>query len=438
MKISIFGVGYVGCVSGACLAEMGNEIVAVEPNETKVRMVNEGQSPIVEPGLNELLARMVKTGRLTATADWAKAVQSTELAMICVGTPSRPNGSIDLKYVLRVCEQVGQALAAKKEFFTVVIRSTVVPGTVESVVIPLLEKHSGKRAGVDFGVCMNPEFLREGTSIADFYNPPKTVIGELNAASGEGLARLYQKLSAPLIRTAIPVAELVKYADNSFHALKICFANEIGNICKLAGVDSHKVMEIFCMDTKLNISKAYLKPGFAFGGSCLPKDLRSLTYVAKANDVSVPMLSSLLESNQQQIRRVIQKLLARKGQSLGFVGLSFKEGTDDLRESPIVEVIETMIGKGFKVRIYDRNVSLARLMGANKEYIEKEIPHVSDLLCGSLDDLIAQSDVLIVTNKDPEYAAPLKRVAGKKMILDLVRIFNADDQPSSEYEGICW
>ena len=438
MKISIFGVGYVGCVSGACLAEMGNEILAVEPNETKVRMVNDGQSPIVEPGLDELLARMVKTRRLAATADWSRAIKETELAMICVGTPSRANGSIDLKYVLRVCEQVGQALGTRDGFFTVVIRSTVIPGTVESVVIPILEKHSGKRAGVDFGVCMNPEFLREGTSIADFYSPPKTVIGELNAASGESLARVYQKLPGPLIRTGIPVAELVKYADNSFHALKICFANEIGNICKLVGVDSHKVMDIFCMDTKLNISKAYLKPGFAFGGSCLPKDLRSLTYLAKANDVGVPMLNSLLESNQQQIRRVIQKLLTRKGSALGFVGLSFKEGTDDLRESPIVEVIETMIGKGFKVRIYDRNVSIARLMGANKEYIEKEIPHISELLCGSMGDLIAQSDVLIVANKDPEYGQALKAVAGKKMILDLVRMFNANDQPPTEYEGICW
>jgi len=438
MKISIFGAGYVGCVSAACLAEMEHEILAVEPNETKVKMVNDGRSPIVEPGLDELIAKMVETKRLLATPDWNAAVQASELVMICVGTPSRPNGSIDLKYVLRVCEQVGQALGSKREYLTVVIRSTVVPGTVEGTVIPLLEKHSGKKAGQDFGVCMNPEFLREGTSIPDFYNPPKTVIGELNSRSGDSLARIYQKLPGPLIRTRIPVAEMVKYTDNSFHALKICFANEIGNICKFMGIDSHEVMDIFCMDTKLNISKAYLKPGFAFGGSCLPKDLRSLTYVAKSNDLSIPLLNSLLESNEYQIRRVVNKLLSCKGQSLGFVGLSFKEGTDDLRESPIVEVIETMIGKGFKVRIHDRNVSMAKLMGANREYIEKEIPHISDLLCPSLDELINQSDVIVIANKDKEYLAPLKRVSGDRMIFDLVRLFGADDRPSANYYGVCW
>ena len=438
MKISIFGVGYVGCVSAACLAEMGHEVVAVEPNEVKVKMVNEGRSPIVEPGLDELLGRMVKSNRLRATSDWRSAIASADLVMICVGTPSRANGSIDLKYVLRVSEQIGNALAARKDYLTVVIRSTVVPGTVEETVIPLLEKHSGKRAGVDFGVCMNPEFLREGTSIPDFHNPPKSVIGELDERSGELLARLYEKLPAPLVRTKIPIAEMVKYTDNSFHALKICFANEIGNLCKLIGVDSHDVMNIFCMDTKLNISKAYLKPGFAFGGSCLPKDLRSLTYVAKSNDISVPLLNSILESNHQQIRRVIQKLLACKGASLGFIGLSFKEGTDDLRESPIVEVIETMIGKGFKVKIHDRNVSLARLMGANREYIEKEIPHISDLLCGSIEELIGASEVLVIANKDAAYLEPLKRVAGQKLIFDLARLFGAEERPKKNYEGICW
>jgi GDP-mannose 6-dehydrogenase len=438
VKISIFGMGYVGCVSAACLAELGHQIVAVETNPTKVEMINAGRSPIVEARLGEIMAAAVSSGRLRASSDGAAAIRETELAIVCVGTPSQQNGYIDLDAVERVCEQIGQALAGKKDYFTVVIRSTVIPGTMLGTVIPALERCSGKKAGADFGVCMNPEFLREGTSVEDFYHPSKTVIGELDKKSGESLTELYKDFPGPLVRTELGVAEMVKYADNCFHALKITFANEMGNIAQAVGVDSHRLMEIFCLDTKLNLSPYYLKPGFAFGGSCLPKDLRSLTYLAKTRDVAAPVLNAILESNDQQIKKVVKKLMSFKGRSLGFLGLAFKEGTDDLRESPIVDLVEAMIGKGFKIRIHDHNVSLAKLMGANKVYIEKEIPHISQLLCSSAEELVAQSDVLVLASKDKTYLGALRGVNGNKSIVDLVRLFSPEQHPSSEYYGICW
>jgi GDP-mannose 6-dehydrogenase len=437
VNISVFGIGYVGCVTAGCLAELGHRITAVEPNTTKVSMVNQGKSPIVEKGMDRLIAAGVSSGRLKATADCVAAVAETQMAMVCVGTPSHDNGDIDLSSIQRVCEHIGQGLVSKQDDFTVVIRSTVVPGTMLGTVIPTLEKWSGKKAGTDFGVCINPEFLREGTSIYDFYNPPKTVIGETDRKSGDKVAALYSGLPGPLVRTELKVAEMVKYADNSFHALKVCFANEIGNVAQVLGVDSHKLMDIFCMDTKLNLSPYYLKPGFAFGGSCLPKDLRALTYLAKSRDVAVPMLNSILDSNQCQIKKVVKKLTSYKQQSLGFLGLSFKEGTDDLRESPIVELVETMLGKGYRVRIHDHNVSLAKLMGANKKYIEKEIPHISQLLC-SVEELVAQSDVLVLASKEEAYAKLLHTVNGNKNIVDLVRYFSPEQHPPSSYYGICW
>lgn len=438
MRISVFGAGYVGCVSAACLAELGHQVIAVEANSTKVAMLNAGRSPIIEAHLNELIDTVVGNGRLRATSDWSTAIAESELAMVCVGTPSQDNGNIDLGSIVRVCQQIGHALASKQEYFTVVIRSTIVPGTMRGTVIPILESFSGKKAGTDFGVCMNPEFLREGTSVDDFYNPPKTVIGELNSTSGDKLAQLYKDFPGPHVRTELGVAELVKYADNVFHALKVTFANEMGNIAQSVGVDSHKLMEIFCLDTKLNLSPYYLKPGFAFGGSCLPKDLRSLTYLAKTRDIQAPVINSILESNDQQIKKVIKKLMSYRQQSLGFLGLTFKDGTDDLRESPVVELVERMIGKGFKVRIYDHNVSLARLMGANKVHIEKEIPHISQLLCSSAEELVAQSDILVLASKEKDYVRTLQGVNGNKAIVDLVRVFTPEVHPKSEYYGICW
>jgi GDP-mannose 6-dehydrogenase len=438
MRISIFGMGYVGCVSGTCLAGLGHKVIGVEPNQLKVDLINAGRSPIVEKGLDELLAAQVKAGQLKATANWEDAVQSSDLAFVCVGTPSRANGSINIGFLQRVCEQIGQALRKKEGRFTVVIRSTVIPGTVEKILIPILEQQSGKKAGPDFGVCMNPEFLREGTSVEDFHHPPNTVIGELDSRSGDALVELYRTIPGPVFRTTLRVAEMVKYANNAFHALKVSFANEIGNFCKELSIDSHTVMEIFCQDRKLNLSPYYLKPGFAFGGSCLPKDLRAITYEARTLDVETPVLSSILESNRAQILRVMRKLTEYKGRSLGFLGLSFKGGTDDLRESPIVELIELLIGKGFAIRIYDRHVSLARLMGANKEYIEREIPHISRLMCSSAEELIGGSDVIVVGNRDDEFTRLLNPLPARKTVVDLVRVCCPASPNQDQYYGICW
>lgn len=438
MKISIFGMGYVGCVSGACFAEMGHTVLGVEPNPVKVDLINSGKSPIIEKDLDALLLKVVQNGSFKATADWEKAIRDSDLAIICVGTPSRPNGGIDLRYVQRVCEQIGSALATRSSRFTVVIRSTVMPGTMKQLVIPALEKASGKQAGRDFGLCMHPEFLREGTSIYDFYHPPKTVIGEFDPASGDALASLYTGIEGPMIRTSLNVAEMVKYADNCFHGLKVAFANEIGNVCKEAGIDSHKVMEIFCQDTKLNLSPYYLKPGFAFGGSCLPKDLKAMIFEARHLEVEVPVLSAVLESNQRQIQKLINKLSDYKGRSLGFLGLSFKGGTDDLRSSPIVEVIESMLGKGFSITIHDQHVSLARLMGANKEYIEKEIPHLSRLMCATARELVEKSDIIVVNHRDELFKLALEHVKPGQVIIDLVRIADHNRWDGCEYYGICW
>ena len=436
-RISIFGMGYVGCVSGACLASLGHNVIGVESNPDKVNLINAGRSPVVEADLEGLIASGVRAGLYYATSDWHSALAATDIAFVCVGTPSRSNGGIDLSYIRRVCEQIGQALRDRKQFLTVVIRSTIVPGSTESQLIPLLERESGLRAGADFGVCINPEFLREGSSVHDFHNPPKTVIGELNTRSGDVLAPLYGTLAAPLIRTSLRVAELVKYVDNSFHALKVAFANEVGNLCKELHVDSHAVMDIFCQDTKLNLSPYYLKPGFAFGGSCLPKDLRALNYEARKLDLDLPLLASILESNKLQVLNVIRKLMEFKGRTLGFLGISFKGGTDDLRESPIVDVIEAMLGKGFSVRLYDRHVSLARLIGANKQYIEKEIPHISRLMCTSVEELIASSDVIVVANRSPEFTEAVISARKDQVVVDLVRI--AEIVPlQAQYFGICW
>ena len=439
MRIAVMGLGYVGVVSGACLAEMGNQVIGVDPNMVKVNLVNNGLSPVIEKGFQEVLDKVFKAGRFSATADWRAAIENTDLALVCVGTPSRSNGSIDLRYIKRVSEHLGEVLKIKTDYYVVAIRSTVLPGTVEGTVIPILEQFSGKKAGKDFGVCMMPEFLREGSSVHDFYNPPKTVIGQYDERSGEWLAEISKEIKAPLIRTEIKIAEMVKYTDNCFHALKVAFANEIGNICKEFEFDSHKVMDIFCMDTKLNLSPYYLKPGFAFGGSCLPKDLRALTYEAKIRDVDTPVLSSILDSNRKQVLKVVKQLYGYKGCSLGFLGLSFKGGTDDLRESPLVELIEAMIGKGFSVKIYDKYVSISKLMGANKEYIEKEIPHISSLICATAKELINKSDVIIVGNVGSEFKeALLSEVHEKQVVIDLVRILNETDRIKGKYVGICW
>jgi GDP-mannose 6-dehydrogenase len=437
MKLSVFGIGYVGCVSAACFARDGHEVIGVDVNAAKVDIINSGRSPIVEPGMSDLLKEAVESGRLSATTDTAVAIQGSELSLVCVGTPSNANGSLDLRYITRVCQEIGAVLKTKSERHVVIIRSTMLPGTIENTVIPALEEASGKKAGTDFGVCINPEFLREGSSLKDFYAPPFTLIGADDSETAELVRQLYAKIDAPIFVTSLKAAEMVKYACNCFHALKVSFANEFGSICKAAGVDSHQVMEIFCQDTKLNLSPYYLKPGFAFGGSCLPKDLRAINYRAKELDVEVPVLSAILPSNRLQIERAID-LVSRTGKKrIGVLGFSFKAGTDDLRESPMVTLIETLIGKGYQLSIYDRDVSVARLFGANKEYIEREIPHISQLMRESISQVVEGADVIVIGNKSEEFRQIESQVREGQVIIDLVRLF---DRPSTadSYEGICW
>jgi GDP-mannose 6-dehydrogenase len=436
IRLSVFGIGYVGCVSAACFGKEGHVVIGVDVNDNKVQMINAGNSPIVEAGIGPLLAEVVKANRLTATTDSTAAVHTSNVSLVCVGTPSNANGSLDLRYITRVCEEIGAALKTKHERHVVVIRSTMLPGTIESVVVPTLEEFSGKQAGKDFGVCINPEFLREGSSIKDFYAPPFTLIGADDEGTTAMVRELYSGIDAPVITTSVKSAEMVKYVCNCFHALKVSFANEVGNICKAVGVDSHEVMDIFCQDTKLNLSPYYLKPGFAFGGSCLPKDLRAINYKAKQVDVEVPVLSAILPSNRQQIERAVDMVLATGKKRVGILGFSFKAGTDDLRESPMVTLIETLIGKGLQLSVYDRDVSLARLFGANKEYIERQIPHIAQLMRTSIEEVLEFAEVMVVGNKAEEFNEIEKMQKEGQVVIDLVRLF--EKTSSNGYQGICW
>jgi GDP-mannose 6-dehydrogenase len=435
MKINVFGLGYVGSVSAACLASSGHDVLGVDIDRGKVDSINQGLSSVVEPGLPELISQGVASGKLRATTD---TVDDADMSLVCVGTPSKENGSLQLDYVARATTQIGEFLRVRDAYHVVCIRSTVLPGTVETFVIPLLEEHSDKKAGRDFGVCMNPEFLREGSSLQDYYCPPFTIIGELDARSGDVIEGLFSGLPAPTIRTKLAVAEMVKYAGNAFHALKITFANEIGNLSKRLGLDGREVMEIFCRDRKLNVSSLYLQPGFAFGGSCLPKDLRALLHKAKELDLEPPVLRSILISNTQQVEQAY-KLIKRTGKKkLAVLGLSFKPGTDDLRESPIAELIESLIGKGYQITIYDREVSLARLHGSNKSYIDHTIPHISRLMKTSLEDALDGSEVVVVGKRSPEFEEILGHVNSGRFVVDLVSILNGPRDQKGGYEGICW
>ena len=436
-SLSVFGLGYVGCVTSACFAKEGNDVIGVDVSATKVDMINSGSPTIVEAGIAELVGDMVRAGRLCATSDPCDAVLRSEISLVCVGTPSLPNGGIDLKYVARVCESIGHALRRKDRWHTIVVRSTVLPGSTASLVIPALEASSGKKAGRDFGVAMNPEFLREGSSIRDFYEPPFTLIGTEDERTAQALTELYAGIDAPLHVTTTGVAEMIKYSCNCFHGLKVGFANEIGNVCKAFGIDSHEVMRLFCMDTKLNLSPVYLRPGFAFGGSCLPKDLRAITQHARSVDVPTPILSAVLDSNQRQIDRAYEMVRAAGSKRVGVLGLAFKAGTDDLRESPMVSVVERLIGKGFTLAIYDRDVSEARLIGSNREYIEKEIPHIWSLMRGTIEEVVDSSDVLVIGNGSGEFRRIEPLLRDGQVVVDLVRAFGAKTS-TDKYAGICW
>jgi GDP-mannose 6-dehydrogenase len=435
--VSVFGLGYVGCVSAACLANEGFEVIGADVNLSKVNLVAAGHATVVEEGIDSLVCRMVSAGRLHATFDPAQAVHHSSISLICVGTPSQPNGSLNLIQVQRVAQQIGHALADKDEHHIVALRSTVLPGTTTGMLIPTLEKASGKRAGRDFSVCMNPEFLREGSSLRDFANPPFTIIGAQHEAAGQEVAKLYAGIKAPVHITEIGVAEMLKYACNAFHGVKVTFANEIGNLCKALGTDSHEVMRLFCQDTKLNISPAYLRPGFAFGGSCLGKDLRALVYRGKELDVETPVLSAALESNRKQVLKAYEMVHGTGRRRVGVLGLSFKAGTDDLRESPIVSLVEMLIGKGLTLSIYDRFASQAGLIGANREYIEREIPHIWSLMRENLDDVIGESDVIVIGNDAAEFRQAETALRDDQTVIDLVHAFDAHTS-DGRYNGICW
>ena len=436
MDISIFGIGYVGAVSAGCLSADGHRVVAVDTSSFKVDAINRGLSPIVEPGLEELLRRGAQAGMLRATADAGDAIRSSDVSIICVGTPSLNNGNLDLGYVARVCEEIGAQLREKLGFHAVVIRSTMLPGSMAEIVRPALERASGKRAGSDFGLAIYPEFMREGTAIKDYYEAGAIIFGVTDAHTEAMLRNLTKGLEGDLHVTDLATAEAVKYANNAWHATKIVFGNEIGIFCQKFGIDSHEVMRILCADHRLNISSTYLRPGFAYGGSCLPKDLRALQYKAKSADLELPLLESLPRSNELQIQRVVDLVREAGHRQIGLIGLSFKGGTDDLRESPAVELAERLFGKGYKLRIFDRNVDYARLTGSNLSFIQTRIPHLSDLLTGDLMQVASQSEVLIVTHGDLGGAA-FPALRPDQLVIDLARVPGAATS-GARYVGLCW
>lgn len=437
MQVSVFGLGYVGAVSAACLVRNGHDIVGVDISASKVQSFNAGKAPVVEPGLDDLLNEGVQSGRLRATSNVTDAVVNSALSIICVGTPSRQNGSLNLDAVQAVSSQIGTAIADKDPGHLIVLRSTVLPGTVRDIVLPALERASGRRAGEHFSVVHNPEFLREGTAIADFDNPPMTVIGADQPEAAARAAALYETIEAPLVVTSIETSEMVKYADNVWHALKVCFGNEIGNVCKAVGIDGHEVMDIFCRDTKLNISPAYLKPGFAFGGSCLPKDTRALAHLAKSLDLDLPVIGAILPSNHVQIERAARRIMALGRRRIAVLGFSFKAGTDDLRESPQIELIERLIGKGYDLRLYDKAVNLAALTGANRDYIRNAIPHINSIMVDSLDEALAHGEVVVIGNNAAEFAGVPARLGADQILVDLVRISDIETL-GERYDGINW
>jgi GDP-mannose 6-dehydrogenase len=436
MKISVFGLGYVGAVSCACFAKDGHQIIGVDVSEHKVALINEGKSPIVEKDLDEYISEGVKSERIRATTDVKAAVLGSDVSIVCVGTPSQLNGNIDLSYIYKVCLQIGEALKDKKTFHTVAIRSTVVPGTVKECA-QIIEDASGKPHQEAFGVASNPEFLREGTAIFDFWNPPYTIFGTLSPKSEAHLQELYRNINAPVFALKPEESEMIKYTNNNFHALKITFANEIGNICKELGVDGHVVMDVVAKDTKLNLSPYYMKPGFAFGGSCLPKDVRGLNYRAKILDVKTPLLNSLLESNEYQIQRGLQLIYQTGKKKVGILGFAFKAGTDDMRESPMVSMIEVLLGKGYQLALYDANVLLSKLMGKNKDYLIAHIPHITRLLRASVEQVMEESEVLIIGNKSAEFKEVPETASPEQTIIDLVRI-DKNKVSQGNYVGICW
>lgn len=438
MKISIFGLGYVGVVSGACLAKLGHEVIGVDTNADKVRLLNSGVSPIVEDGIAELIREMVEQGQMRGTCEATEAVEATEISFVSVGTPSARNGSLNLDAVKRVTESIGTILSTKKAPHTVVYRSTILPGTTEADLIPALLELSGRSLGEGIDVCFNPEFLREATSIEDFNHPPYTIIGSATERGFKVMEEVYASLDARVFKTELKVAESVKYMSNLYHALKICFANEMGTVFGHLGMDSREVAEIFCEDTELNISKSYLRPGYAFGGSCLPKDLRAFLSLANSIDMDLPMLSSILTSNQRHVERAFEMITSHGRQTIALFGLSFKSGTDDLRESPLVALAERLIGRGYEIKIYDPYVKMAQLVGANKQYIEAEIPHIERLIQSDVSSTLADAGVIVIGHAADAAVKEIATVDAAVPIIDLQGISELEKTRGETYQGICW
>lgn len=439
MKVSILGLGYVGTVAAACLAYEGHDVIGVDVSMVKVELINHGKTPIVEEEIEELIKEAVSRGKLRATCDLREAIRNSEISMICVGTPSQTNGNLDLAQIHRICQELGQALREKSGSHVIVVRSTVLPGTTRNFIIPTIETSSGKKLGGGWRICVNPEFMREGNSVHDFYHPARTIIGEIAPGDGDLLAELYKSIDAPLIRTNLETAEMIKYVDNCWHALKIGFANEIGRICKALGVDGYKVMEIFLLDTKLNLSPYYLKPGFAFGGSCLPKDVRAVIYQAHNLGLELPILNAILPSNRNHLDKAVELIASKGRRKIGMLGLSFKAGTDDLRESPLVELAEQLLGKGYDIRIYDPYVQIANLLGANRDYILGRLPHLARIMVENLDELLTYAEVVVVGHYSKEWAAIIdSKLREDQILIDLVHIVDSDKRGRGGYEGICW
>ena len=436
MKLSVFGLGYVGTVSAACLSAAGHEVIGVDVSATKVELINQGKAPIIERDIAEIVRDSAAAGRLRATQNVGNAMMESEVSIVCVGTPSAANGSLDPSALRQVAREIGEAIAIKSARHTVVLRSTMLPGTFRNIVLPELEAASGKKVVQDFGLAINPEFLREGSAVADFRNPDKTVIGADDALTADTVAALYAGLPGTTVRTQPEVAEFAKYVDNVWHALKVTFGNEIGSLCKSLGLDSHAVMDIFMLDRKLNISSAYLRPGFAFGGSCLPKDTRALNYLARVQDQTLPLIQAILPSNAQQIERAVDWVLAQGSRRIAFLGCSFKAGTDDMRESPYIILAERLIGKGCSLRIFDPNVHMAMVLGANREYIKAAIPHIESLLVESAAEALMGSDVVILTANSPEYIAAARSLKPDQVLLDFAHAADLKTMPG--YNGVNW
>ncbi|MBS3097655.1 UDP-glucose/GDP-mannose dehydrogenase family protein [Candidatus Woesearchaeota archaeon] len=437
MKISIFGLGYVGCVLAAGLASLGHNIIGIDINSEKVEVIKKGKSPVVEKDLDKYIKKYVELKKIEATTNSKEAVLNSEMSFVCVGTPAKKDGSLDLEHTKKVCEGIGKALKLKNSYHIIVFKSTMFPGSVENLLIPIIENNSGKKASKDFGVCHNPEFLREGSAVYDFFNPSTTVIGCLDEKSERIVEELFKDIKAPIAKTSIKVAEMIKYANNSFHGLKVAFANEIGNICKKSNIDSHELMKIFCMDEKLNISSSYLKPGVPFGGSCLTKDSSALIDEAKKEGLNVPLLEAIKKSNESHIDVCANIILGTNKKKIGILGLSFKEGTDDLRSSAMIAIVKKLVDRGLNIKIYDKNVLLSQKFGANKKIIEEEFPHLMNLFCPTIRDVVNGSEAIVIKNKDDDFKILTKLIKESQIVIDFVRMFEKKEI-KGEYVGLCW